>query len=301
MPCVVAAHYVKKLSKTGFVQSTGTSEAADLADLERWLDHFLAHWDDPDYRTAFTAMPCYHPANFQARALSCDNPPGSKLTPGDWAGGAHNVLPSSNRSQRGRSGAGADGAAAAMRGELEPEVAVVIEAFWSLSWAGITEFYHASKCLLFARIRTSSADLDGGGGNTNTTRHQARTAAREARAYVDTHCRCPDVEGNSDHRIIHHEGGHRGTMLTVPAALLFKIDRFTKVDLQLYRTAVLGFLSEIELLESGLGRRVLCDADLAKATPELAYTSLNVTALYLAGHRRSRLNTSEKRQMYSEV
>ena len=70
-------------------------------------------------------MPCYHPANFQTRALTCTGGP----TKAD-GGGAHNVM-------RDASGVA----------ETEPDVAAAIEAYWSLSWVGIAEFYHASKCL----------------------------------------------------------------------------------------------------------------------------------------------------------
>ena len=75
--------------------------------------------------SVFRTMPCYHPANFQTRALTCTGGP----TKAD-GGGAHNVM-------RDASGVA----------ETEPDVAAAIEAYWSLSWVGIAEFYHASKCL----------------------------------------------------------------------------------------------------------------------------------------------------------
>ena len=86
-----------------------------LRDFSSWLDHFVT---TSAIRKEYDHYQCYHPANYQSRALSSmsENP--------------HNVV-----------------------GDIfVPDETVVIESYWKMDWVSLTSFFHESKCLLYYRI-----------------------------------------------------------------------------------------------------------------------------------------------------
>lgn len=99
----------------------------DLIDFELWLNEFLddsqtAILDDAgsnDQRNY--TLTCYHPQNYQSRALT-----------------------SFQREPR-----------QPERGMIEPNLEHVRESYWSFDWVALTSFFHESKCLLYYRLDTN--------------------------------------------------------------------------------------------------------------------------------------------------
>lgn len=92
-----------------------------LDDFSAWLDHFTTKSyirEEKDY------FRCYHPANYQSRAMSSmsENP--------------HNVV-----------------------GDIfEPDKKAVVEWYWKMDWVSLTSFFHESKCILYYRLYLGTTD-----------------------------------------------------------------------------------------------------------------------------------------------
>jgi hypothetical protein len=86
-----------------------------LIDFSTWLDHFVTNSEIRKQKDFYT---CYHPANYQSRALTA------------MAKDPHNVVDD----------------------VFEPDNAAVVESYWKMDWVSLTSFFHESKCLLYYRI-----------------------------------------------------------------------------------------------------------------------------------------------------
>ena len=159
---------------------------------------------------------------------------------------------------------------------VSPRVETIVENYWKMDWVGISEFYHESKCLLYYRIRIPREDK------------KYRFTIPEARQTIDKYlaeeCVCPHAESSSDIHFVHHDKGRRSSMADLPKSTLDRIERLTMADTLLYKLALAQFMDEIAWLESKqqLGRRVMCNDQLAKQEPKLHYTGINVTDAYLS-------------------
>ena len=216
---------------------------ARLLSFEQWLDAFLDRTKREHGEVAIGARKdyfnCYHPSNYQSRAFVC----GTQY--------CHGIQPLFNSTAP---------------PEMVPDPFLVMKNYWAFDWVAIVEFYHASKCLLMARLEPK-------------TPHGA-TAQR----YVQDECWCNDTVAarRNETHVVHHAEGHRDSMTTLPPSILRKIDVLTTSDAALYSAAIKVFLGEVRWLEERLGRRVLCDPELARADRELSYLFPSVSALYRA-------------------
>jgi hypothetical protein len=210
-----------------------------LIDFELWLDEYL---DDTKENLLDEAgalkrnynLTCYHPQNYQARALAS-----TQLQPRQPP-----------------------------TGMIEPNLQQVEDTYWSFDWVALTSFFHESKCLLYYRLDTQGAPQevsqmvsdyldktchcnvggDGGGGGGG--------------------------DQGMDIKEAHSSKGKRSTLLDVPARILRKVNIMSRIDTTLYQTALNQFVKEIVWLESQLGRRVLCDPVLHQWGQELSYLPL---------------------------
>ena len=145
--------------------------------------------------------------------------------------------------------------------EMIPDVRSANQTAFYFDWMAVTEFFHESKCLMYYRI-------------------QPRTAAMQA--YLDDTCHCKQKAKAEvkDVNVVHYDGRRRHTMLDLDEKLLRKIAAATTTDAVVFPSVLTQFMQEIAWLETSLGRRVLCDAPLAKWEPEFAYLNVSVTELY---------------------
>lgn len=94
------------------------------------MDHFLTPNNEPS-RRIMRYFGCYHPANYQSRALTTNYRE------------PHGVFEAEN---------------------MEPDLDLVLKQYWSFDWVALTEFFHESKCLLYFRIlgkdRIHKASID---------------------------------------------------------------------------------------------------------------------------------------------
>jgi len=102
-----------KLSRFEFPRS-GITEYDDEVDFEAWLDHFLPM--GPKRRDRYN---CFHPANYQSRALT-----------------------SHQRSPHG----------VETNDPFEPDVVSASQTYWEMDFVGLVEFTHESRCLLYYRL-----------------------------------------------------------------------------------------------------------------------------------------------------
>ena len=152
----------------------------------------------------------------------------------------------------------------------EPNITLALEQYASLDFVVISEFFRESQCLLYFRVVAGTTD-------------QAKAAPFQE--FVEQRCRCPVPEFLVDEEthVTHHNGTRRKVLRDLPATILTKIEALTRVDVQLYRTALLQFMNEIHWLETQLERRVVCDSRLTSLEEELLYLGLNITELYHKG------------------
>lgn len=191
----------------------------------------------------------YHPANFQARYLT------AKETIDDkghhWAHGVE-VLPEEY--------------------QFEPDLELAMATYWKFDFVALAEFFHESRCLFYYRLGMDRED-----------------AHANATLYLNDKCRCPRPDdGDKDIHVAHHDVGKRSILRDLPESTLSKVDRLTRIDVQIYVMALRQFMDEVAWLESehALGRRVLCDESLERMRGELAYLAggqLNVTDMYRSG------------------
>jgi hypothetical protein len=91
------------------------TQGTQVEGLHGWLTQYQDH---PE-----SYVQCYHPWNYQARALSSDDK------------SPHN----------------------AKEGALEPDRESVMKSYFDMDWVGLTNFYHESKCLLVYRLSANGA------------------------------------------------------------------------------------------------------------------------------------------------
>mmetsp|Transcript_9762 Transcript_9762/g.17322 ORF Transcript_9762/g.17322 Transcript_9762/m.17322 type:complete len:376 (-) Transcript_9762:131-1258(-) len=114
--------------KTGFPNS-GTDIEGDLKDFTEWIGHFVDEKNHTIYEGRISndgSYRCYHPANYQSRALTVQ------------AGNPH--MP--------------DSAA-----DIFPDTTIARQTYDFMDWVAITEFYHESKCLLYHRMEPNSPSM----------------------------------------------------------------------------------------------------------------------------------------------
>lgn len=111
--------WAKSVSSKSFSRS-GDMPESDDADFQFWLDRFVPLGETGYYN-------CYHPANYQARALTA----------------------------RGSDPHGLEG------GILEPNFDDAASTYWGQAWVLLTEFYHESMCLLHYRLSLGPNGLRG--------------------------------------------------------------------------------------------------------------------------------------------
>ncbi|KAJ1421189.1 hypothetical protein B484DRAFT_399583 [Ochromonadaceae sp. CCMP2298] len=146
--------------------------------------------------------------------------------------------------------------------EYEPRLDAVMQVYDQFSWVALADFTHESKCLLYSRMVGFSG-----------------AKRREIDTFLES-CRCA-VALTQEKAVQHHTGGHRSEMATLDPHTLALVDSLTKVDQQLFQTALRDFLRNVAAAEEQLGRRFLCDEVLRGSESELLYVMENVTEAYL--------------------
>eukprot|EP00040_Diaphanoeca_grandis_P011902 m.60925 g.60925 ORF g.60925 m.60925 type:complete len:372 (-) comp22906_c0_seq2:64-1179(-) len=238
----------KVTNHTAFPRS-GTDEE----DFELWLDTFVDSSGPKQEQHSY--FNCYHPSNYQSRAFTCE----SMYAHGPCPTPMHPGLLEEDKEEF----------------VLEPNLTRTLQSYWEFDWLGISDFHHASNCLLYERMTAPDAPS---------------TAYTKAKDFVETECLCHDLSlpraegvstgGVKEVHAVHHSEGHRDTMTTLSPQVLAKIDRLTRVDQELFAHALRVLMVEVQLLEGRLGRRVLCDEHLTVADVELAYITPNISSFY---------------------
>ena len=146
---------------------------------------------------------------------------------------------------------------------FEPSEADAIESYKKHDWVGINDFFHESLCLFYFRFATNNPKDD-------------------AQRYVEEKCTCSVRQKSSVSavHVMHHDRGHRSTLLDLSPTTINKVMNLTKIDRPLFKHILQDFIRDMIWLESALGRRILCDEKLETATKELAYLDLSVAETY---------------------
>jgi hypothetical protein len=240
----------KVTNGTDFPRS-GSSIADDEHDFQIWLNHFVNTIYSYSGRSFDLSLSetndfnCYHPANYQSRALTSTNKVPHHI---DFK---------------------LDG-----KPIFEPNVTDAIQTYWDHDWVAISEFYSESKCLLLYRMSK---------GSTHTSTDSMTKEYLDYRCSCNDENKIPSSLANvQDVKVFHHQGGRRSTLSDLPPDMLSKIEALTRVDMEVYTVALLQFLREIAWLESEseLGRRVLCQSALDKFEHELSYLGISITEEY---------------------
>lgn len=220
-----------------------------LLDFREWLHHFANETTVFNQTDAFR---CYHPANYQSRALVVHHKAPHNVKQNVW-------IPSLTKAE---------------------------QAYWSLDGVSLTGFFHESKCLLYYRVHL------GNDKNPNTTVSdyveqscQCNAKLKSNEVFNNTNRTNTNTNTSSqaqlqDIQITYASETRRTTMTDVPDDILQLIDILTSVDQKLYRIAVQQLIKEIHWMEYELGRRVLCDPVLDKWEPELEYLNVSLKGLY---------------------
>ena len=104
------SHWGKKTTRNKDFPRSGDKYEDDEVDFDSWLSHFTADNNTHYYK-------CYHPANFQTRALT---------------------------SQRRYVGSG--------RGGYNPNITLAMDTYKDLDFVALVEFVHESQCMLYYRL-----------------------------------------------------------------------------------------------------------------------------------------------------
>ena len=215
-----------------------------LRDFSSWLDHFTT---TSGIRNEYDHFQCYHPANYQSRALSSmsENP--------------HNVV-----------------------GDVfVPDKTAVHKSYWNMDWVSLASFFHESKCLLYFRIYQGTTTT-----NTSQSSGSFIKQYLDETCHCDPHVLGANNSGFNDIKDLHYSEAHkRPTLRDMDSAMLQKIDTLTQIDRYVYRIALEQILVEIHWLESNLKRRVLCDSVLDKWDLELAYLDFQLKESYFQMRR----------------
>ena len=220
---------------------------------ERWTRHFCtdlqgAH-TDPSWRYG-----CYHPSNYQTRALTSNSsePHGIEEDP------------------------------------AAPNAKLAVDALrHNLSWFGVTEFFDASVCLFMGAIAGSPPEAP-------LPENISAYVDQKCRCDDGSRGRGSASSGSASSSSIANYVSHIPVKAAFPHALDSAganelgaagqtcLEKLTATDTKMVRHAVQIFLKRIVLFEQKLGRRVLCDNVLQKQQPLMTDTFDNVTQLYYA-------------------
>ena len=146
---------------------------------------------------------------------------------------------------------------------FEPSEMNAIESYKEHDWVAIIDFFHESLCLLYYRFQPTERGLN-------------------AQKYLNEKCTCNAQQESSVSavHVVHHDGGHRSSLLDLSPNIKEKIMNLTKIDRPVFKNILQDFMHDMIWLETILGRRILCDEKLETATKELAYLDLNFTEMY---------------------
>jgi hypothetical protein len=138
--------------------------------------------------------------------------------------------------------------------EYEPSLDAVMQTYDQFSWVALADFTHEYKCLLYSRLEGFSG-----------------AKRREIATFLES-CRC-GVALTLEKAVQHHTGGHRSEMATLDPHTLALVDSLTKVDRQLFQTALGDFLRNVAAAEEQLGGAF-------SATRRCGRASLNCSTLW---------------------
>lgn len=224
-----------------------------MVDFQTWLDHFVS--DTMSLRKQPDAYHCYHPANYQSRALSsivAENP--------------HTVV----------------------EDVYEPNQSIVNRTYWDMDWVSLTSFFHESKCILYHRIHKATEGNNQSPliiqeyleqtchcRNNEEKESQGRHSLKDVKDVKDTH---------------YNSSSRRPVVTDFPLPILQKIDVLTSVDRFIYKVALRQFVEEVIWVESEMQRRILCDTVLDQWEKELNYLEFNIKTAYFALRRAKNLD-----------
>jgi hypothetical protein len=230
-----------QVSKKPRIPRTGSTPESNIRDFRTWLNIYL-NLNKTYPIKVDDSFDCYRPVNPQTNYLTSTN--------------VDNVSP---------------GSAADKNTSVEPNFELSRQVYETMDWVALTEFFHESKCLFYYRLEPKT---------------------EEVKEYLQDQCQCSnpheerklyvaDISNSSDVHVVHHEKGHRSSLIDLPLDILNAINVLTQVDQKLYKEVALPqFLREVVWLEMQLDRRVLCNNVLERLEPELAYLNVSVSWLY---------------------
>lgn len=236
-----------------------------MVDFEIWLDHFLNEEKDDIDRNQTDHFKCYHPANFQSRFLTSAN--------GDGLSPMHGVWDKAEK-----------------KNIFEPDVIRAEDELATFHWVAVTDFFHASKCMLFYRMAmndTTNPALPPASDEMlgDKWKESALNKSEEITSYLDRECRCDIVDETfirSDIHNTHQNTARKDALRDFPTRILEKINILTRIDNEMYKSGLEQFLLDVVWTESQLKRRILCDDDLKKKEDELVYLGLNISDVYFS-------------------
>ena len=270
--------------------------------LTAWAKYFVGG-HPPGY---VKSIGCYHPYNYQSRALSVDSR------------NAHMVY-FSQKQLNGQIACPIEYAKAHLCDKsnshvlLRPNASLALNHLLSVDWFGIIEFYHASICLLGVRLR-----------NTNDwTRDNKRTE------YIKKECVCPTsktpIAGLRKGRqsgqnissstmtkqdrslrdiIIHHYNHSKLVSSSTQVGdndLLAMVDAMTGVDQAVFLVALKIFLFEVALIESRINHRFLCDDVLEESRKSFSHLNINVVSIYNLSVQMIEAGYSDSASLYTYI
>lgn len=223
-----------------------------LKDFQSWLDHFVS-LDTHKIRRQPDAYHCYHPANYQARALSsrgAENP--------------HTVVDNI----------------------YEPNPTIVNQTYWAMDWVSLTSFFHESKCILYHRIHKAG---DSTSKSPLIQKYLEQTCHCRIQEQKESHQELHSLKDVKDthYNLSSHD---RPAVKDFPLDILQRIDILTRVDRFLYTMALQQFVKEIVWVESERQQRILCDTVLDQWEKELNYLEFNIKTAYFALRRARNLD-----------
>jgi hypothetical protein len=229
---------------TDFPRS-GLSRADDDHDFQIWLNHFvrtessggklsLSFGETDDYH-------CYHPANYQSRALTSKKKRPHHLDIKDG------------------------------QPIFEPNFMDAIQTYWDHDWVGISEFYTESKCLLLYRMSK---------GPTHTVTDSMTQEYLDSRCTCigssSSSEKMEDIKVLHHNGIRRSTLNDLSSEMLSKIEKLTRVDtELYKVALLQFLREIAWLESESEL-----GRRVLCQSTLDKLEVELSYLGLSITEEY---------------------
>jgi len=239
-------------ANTGFPNSRH-GEFGDLEDFEEWLDHFVQPGS-----SSLSSSSASHDDGFVIHETTRNH--FNCYHPANYISRAFDVNDRNPHNVQ-------------INGRFEPDISMVNKTYWELDMVGIAELFDEQKCLIYHRVAT----------HPNATEEMNAEKRNEIHRYLDTQCVCPkESNTTASVHVTHHEEGHRKSMRDgVPKRIRNKIQALTRVDVELYKIALVEFLQEIVWMEDQLGRRVMCENKFETLDYELEYLGLGkISKLY---------------------